>query len=405
MPTETVSIPTTRGYDLAGSLELPAALVRGVALYAHCFTCTRQSKAAVAVSRALAREGIATLRFDFSGLGGSGGDFGSAGFASDIEDLVESARYLCGRFGDGILLVGHSLGGAAVLAAAEMIGKGKVAAVATIGAPADVPHVLGNIHGDLAAIERNGRGEVEIGGRRYDLSREFLHQTESIDLLAEVAKLRVPLLFCHSPTDAVVGIENASKLFGAARHPKSFLSLAGADHLLLTEADADFAAGMIAQWAGRYLPLREALPMPEDGVVVRTGNGKFGCEVHTRSHRFVADEPASVGGSDEGPTPYDLLLASLGTCTAMTMKLYADRKGWPLVGAEVEVRHERDHDAHEQAMESGDKVQALYRTITLTGTDLSAEQRSAIVAIADKCPVHRTLEGELHIHTEEAETM
>lgn len=399
MPTETLSIPTTRGHELAGSLELPAGLVRGAAIYAHCFTCTRQSKAAVAVSRALAREGIATLRFDFSGLGGSGGDFGSAGFASDIEDLVESAKFLCGRFGDGLLLVGHSLGGAAVLAAAEMIGAGRIAAVATIGAPADVPHVLGNIRGDLDAIEREGRGEVEIGGRRYDLSREFLHQTEAIDLLAEVAKMRLPLMICHSPTDNVVGVENAGKLFGAAHHPKSFLSLAGADHLLLKEADADFAAGMIAQWAGRYLPLREALPMPTDGVVVSTGNGRFGCEVRTRSHLLLADEPVDVGGENAGPTPYDFLLAALGTCTAMTMKMYADRKGWPLVGAEVAVRHEREHGVHEQAMETGEKVQALYRTIALTGPELTDEQRASIIAIADKCPLHRTLEGELHIHT------
>lgn len=400
MPTETVSIPTQRGYALAGSLELPVALVRGAALYAHCFTCTRQSKAAVAISRALAREGIATLRFDFSGLGGSGGDFGSAGFASDIEDLLASARFLCERFGDGVLLVGHSLGGAAVLAAAGMLAPGKVAAVATIGAPADVPHVLGNIRGDLAAIERDGNGEVEIGGRRYNLSSAFLRKTAGIDLLAEVAKLRLPLMICHSPTDDVVGVDNASKLFVAARHPKSFLSLAGADHLLLEQTDADFAAGMIAQWAGRYLPLREALPMPGDGVIVRTGNGRFGCEVHTRSHRFLADEPVGVGGGDAGPTPYDFLLAALGTCTAMTMKMYADRKGWPLVSAEVAVRHEREHGAHEHAMESGEKVQALYRTIALTGPGLNEEQRAAIVAIADKCPVHRTLEGELHIHTE-----
>jgi putative redox protein len=403
MPTETVSIPTARGYELAGSLELPAGLVRGAALYAHCFTCTRQSKAAVAVSRALAREGIATLRFDFSGLGGSGGDFGSAGFASDIEDLVESAKFLCKRFGDGLLLVGHSLGGAAVLAAAGMLEHGKAAAVATIGAPADVPHVLGNIHGDLAAIERDGSGAVEIGGRRYNLSREFLHQIEGIDLLAEVAKLRLPLLFCHSPTDDVVGVENAGKLFGAAHHPKSFLSLAGADHLLLNEADADFAAGMISQWAGRYLPLREALPMPAEGVIVRTGNGKFGCEVHTRSHRLLADEPVDVGGENAGPTPYDFLLAALGTCTAMTMKMYADRKGWPLLGAEVAVRHEREHGGHEQAMENGERVEALYRTIALTGPELTDEQRASIMAIADKCPVHRTLEGELHIHTSGAE--
>lgn len=253
MPTETVSIPTTRGYALSGSLETPAGTRMGAALFAHCFTCTRQSRAAVEIARALAGEGIATLRIDFTGLGGSGGDFGKAGFASDIEDLVESAAWLSGQCGEGLLLVGHSLGGAAVLAAADMMPSGRTAAIATIGAPADVPHVLGNIKGDLEAIEREGSGEVEIGGRRYDLSREFLRQTEAIDLLVEVAELRVPLLFCHSPTDEIVGVENAAKLFAAAHHPKSFLSLAGADHLLLEPKDAKFAAGMIARWAGRYL--------------------------------------------------------------------------------------------------------------------------------------------------------
>lgn len=256
MSTQTVSIPTARGYALSGSLELPAGDVRGAALYAHCFTCTRQSHAAVEITRALADESIAALRIDFTGLGGSGGDFGSAGFASDIEDLIESAAFLADRYGDGLLLVGHSLGGAAVLAAAGMMPAERVAAVATIGAPADVPHVLGNVQGDLDAIERDGEGEVTIGGRRYSLSREFLQRTEAIDLLAEVAKLGEPLLICHSPTDTVVGIENAGRLFGAARHPKSFLSLAGADHLLLDATDAAFAAGMIARWAGRYMPLR-----------------------------------------------------------------------------------------------------------------------------------------------------
>ena len=248
--------PTTRGHALSGSLELPAGAVRGAALYAHCFTCTRQSLAAVEISRALAEEGIAALRFDFTGLGGSGGDFGSAGFASDIEDLIEVAAFLAERFGEGLLLVGHSLGGRPGIGSRDDDARERVAAIATISAPADVPHVLGNIRGDLEAIERDGQGEVKIGGRRYHLSREFLHRIEATDLLAEVAKLRVPLLICHSPTDAVVGIDNATRLFGAARHPKSFLSLAGADHLLLEEADAEFAAGMIARWAGRYLPGR-----------------------------------------------------------------------------------------------------------------------------------------------------
>lgn len=254
MATETVSIPTTRGYALSGSFERPAARIRGAALYAHCFTCTRQSRAAVEISRALAQENIAALRIDFTGLGGSGGDFGRAGFASDIEDLIESAAFLASQHGEGLLLVGHSLGGAAALAAAEMMPSERVAAVSTIGAPAEVPHVLGNIQGDLEAIARDGWGVVTIGGRRYNLSREFLDRTRDIDLLDKVAKLHVPLLICHSPTDDVVGIENAAKLFGAALHPKSFLSLAGADHLLLNSADAEFAAGMIARWAGHYLP-------------------------------------------------------------------------------------------------------------------------------------------------------
>lgn len=256
MPTETVTIPTTRGYTLSGSLELPPGALRGTALYAHCFTCTRQSRAAVQVARALAEEGIAALRFDFAGLGGSGGDFGEAGFASDIEDLIEAAAFLAARFGEGLLLVGHSLGGAAVLAAAGMMPKGRAAALATIGAPSDVPHVLGNIEGDLAAVERDGAGEVTIGGRRYDLSRAFLERTRHIDLLAELGALRLPLLICHSPTDAVVGIDHAAALFAAARHPKSFLSLDGADHLLLDAEDAEFAAGVIVRWARRYLPQR-----------------------------------------------------------------------------------------------------------------------------------------------------
>ena len=400
MPTQDISIATDAGHTLSGALELPTGLVRGAALFAHCFTCTKQSKAAVAVSRALAREGIATLRFDFTGLGGSEGEFGRAGFAADIVDLVAAAEDLIERFAQPVLLVGHSLGGAAVLAAADDMGEGRVAAIATIGAPSDVPHVLENIDGDIEAIREAGQGEVSIGGRAFHLSREFLDKVENADLLAEVAKLRKPLLFLHSPTDDVVGIEHAAALFGAAKHPKSFVSLDGADHLLLKQEDADFAAGLIASWAHRYLPLRDDWPMPEEGVVVRTGHGKFGTEVHTATHRFIADEPASYGGDDSGPTPYDLLNAALGTCTAMTMKLYADKKGWPLEGVTVAVTHERNHfEDCDHCEETDAKVQALTRSIEVRGQALTEEQREKIVAIADRCPVHRTLETDLHIHT------
>ncbi|MBO6945947.1 bifunctional alpha/beta hydrolase/OsmC family protein [Altererythrobacter sp.] len=403
MPTESLKITTSEGHELSGALEMPTGLVRGAAVFAHCFTCTKQSKAAKAVSQALAREGIASLRFDFTGLGASGGEFGRAGFASDVEDLIASAQYLIERFDCQILLVGHSLGGAAVLAVAADLDREKVAAVATIGAPSDVPHVLHNIKGDLDEIEREGEGDVTIGGRPFKLSKQFLDKTREVDLVQRIKGLRTPLMIMHSPTDDIVGIEHASNLFEAAKHPKSFVSLAGADHLLLNEADAQFAAQMIAAWAGRYLPQKEALPIPEEGVVVQTGNGKFGTEVHTVSHRFVADEPISYGGDDTGPTPYDLLNAALGICTAMTMKMYADRKKWPFEGTRIHVTHERDHaEDCGHILDENVQVQALNRKIEILGDSLDDEQRAKLIEIADKCPVHRTLEGHLHIHTEAA---
>lgn len=253
MPTENFAIPKPDGTKLAGSLDLPESDVLGAAVYAHCFTCTRQSKAAVAVCRALARHGFAALRFDFTGLGDSEGNFGEAGFAQDVADVVAAADALHDRYGGKLLLVGHSLGGAAVLGAARKIGEDRVAAIATIGAPADVPHVLGNIKGDLDAIDREGEGEVKIGGRLFTLDKEFLERTREADLLAAVKRLREPLMICHSPTDDVVGVENAAMLFEAAMHPKSFLSLDTADHLLLDDKDAEFAASVIAPWARRYL--------------------------------------------------------------------------------------------------------------------------------------------------------
>lgn len=404
MPTETIAITSAAGHRLEGALELPTGLVRGAALFAHCFTCTKQSRAAVSGTRALARQGIACLRFDFTGLGASEGEFGLAGFATDVEDLIAAADALNARLPGPLLLVGHSLGGAAVLVAASVLGKDRVAAVATIGAPADVPHVLHVIKGDQAAIRRDGSGPVRIGGQDFAISREFLERTEAVDLLAAVKALRLPYLCLHSPTDTIVGIEHAGDLFEAAFHPKSFVSLAGADHLLTRAEDADFAASMIAAWAARYLPLKADWPMPEDGVVVQTGHGKFGTEVHTPRHRFVADEPRSYGGDDTGPTPYDLLLAALGTCTAMTMKLYADQKGWPFAGARIHLTHERNHaEDCSHALEDDAKVQALNRVITVLGDALTDDQRAKIIAIADKCPVHRTLEGHLHIHTRAAD--
>ena len=402
MPTETISITTDAGHELSGSLELPTGLVRGAALFAHCFTCTRNSKAAVAVARALAKEGIATLRFDFTGLGGSGGDFGRAGFAVDVADLVAAAEELLERYAQPLLLVGHSLGGAAVLAAADDIGFDRIAAIATIGAPSDVPHVLANIEGDLDAIRAAGEGEVRIAGREFTLARDFIEKVENTDLLAEVARLRKPILLLHSPTDDVVSVDHASALFGAAKHPKSFISLEGADHLLLREEDAGFAASVIASWATRYLPLVEDWPMPEQGVITCMGHGKFGTEIHTSSHRFIADEPKSYGGDDSGPTPYDLLLGALGACTSMTMKMYADRRNWPLDSVRIHLIHSRDHAADCEecaAEEEGADHQRITREITISGKGLEEDQRQKLLEIADKCPVHKTLVGRISVET------
>ncbi len=405
MPMQKLSIATKEGHTLQGALELPTGLVRGAAVFAHCFTCTKQSKAAVSVSRAMAQQGIACLRFDFTGLGGSEGEFGRVGFAADIADLIAVANDLCNRFDSKVLLIGHSLGGAAVLAAAHELGREKVGAVATIGTPSNVPHVLHIIQGDHDAIRRDGEGPVTIGGRGFSISREFLERTEAINLLDIVKNMRLPYLALHSPTDKIVGIEHAGELFQAAFHPKSFVSLAGADHLLTNADDAEFAANIIAHWARRYLPIVENWPKPQEGVVVQTGHGKFGTQVHTVSHQFVVDEPASYGGDDTGPTPYDLLLSALGTCTAMTMKMYADRKAWPMEGTRIHLTHERDHaEDCDHAISENDnlKVQAINRVIEIIGDDLTAEQRAKIIEIADKCPVHRTLESHLHIHTEES---
>ncbi|MEQ8773654.1 MAG: alpha/beta fold hydrolase, partial [Erythrobacter sp.] len=391
---------SAEGHELSGALELPTGLVRGGAVFAHCFTCTRQARAAVSVARALAARGIACLRFDFTGLGASEGEFGRAGFATDVSDLVAAARAVKERVGGPVLLVGHSLGGAAALAAAAELGRDTIAALATIAAPSDIAHALGVMKGDHDAILRDGEGEVSIGGRPFTISRAFLERMEAASLLDLVKDMRVPYLAMHSPSDPVVGIDHASALFGAAYHPKIYVSLHGADHLLTRGEDAEFAADVIASWAQRYLPLRADWPMPEEGVVVQTGHGRFGTEVHTKTHRFVADEPRSYGGDDSGPTPYDLLLAALGTCTAMTMKMYADRKGWPFEGARIHLTHERDHRADcEKALDEHIRVEALSRAIEVLGDELSEDQRARIVEIADKCPVHRTLEGELHIHT------
>lgn len=390
---------TRSGHELTGTVAQPIGPVRAVALFAHCFTCTRSSLAAVRITDELARLGIATLRFDFTGLGSSEGDFASVGFPGDVDDLVDAAEHLATTIGAPQLLIGHSLGGAAVLVAAARIPS--VRAVATIGAPSDVGHVLGSIHGDLQAIEAQGRGEVSIAGRRFPLSAAFVRAAREADVLAAVKQLHHPILIAHAPGDAVVGIDHARRLFEAARHPKTFLSLDQADHLLPKEAEARYAARMIACWADRFLETVPATEALEPGVVRVTNSAPdLAVAIDARHHQLIADEPREVGGDDAGPTPYDLLLAALGACTAMTLRMVAGRESIPLDDVEVTLSHQRNHARDCDHCDQDDaRVQAIYRRLKLVG-DLTPAQRERLLAVAERCPVHRTLTGSLHIHDE-----
>ena len=379
----------TRGRELSGVLERGDGPVRSWAVFAHCFTCDKTSLAATRVSRALAEHGIGVLRFDFTGLGESEGEFGK-GLSGDIQDVVCAAQAMAAAGMPPQLLVGHSFGGAAVLAAAGELET--VKAVAVIGTPFDAEHVLTHIDPALKDAPAGQRVPVEIAGRQFELGAEFVRDIQGQNQKARIENLGRALLVLHSPVDEVVGIENASGIFLAARHPKSFVSLDHANHLLTARADSDYAASVVAAWAGRYLEFApESVEPPVQGVrVEETGAGKFQVRVVTPSTTFLADEPVSVGGLDSGPTPYDLLSAGLGACTAMTCRLYAERKNWPLERVVVEVGH---------TAKTASGPDRFVRKIAFQGA-LDEAQHARLLEIADRCPVHRTLTESAVVETE-----
>lgn len=400
MRTEKVAFQNSGGVGLTGALDLPATTPRAYALFAHCFSCSSQSHAARRISEALALRGIGTLRFDFTGLGTSGGKFADSHFAANIDDLKAAARYLSERHATPAILIGHSLGGAAVIAAAGEIFGAK--AIVTIGAPFDPTHALRHFGPGLDEIERNGEAEVTIGGRSFVVGRAFIEGSRGHDQGRRLADLKRALLVMHSPIDDIVGIDNARDIFDAARHPKSFISLDGADHLLTDRRYADQVAGMITAWAERYIDPRgerEADPQVEGTVQVHSTEDKFLQEIAAGPHRFASDEPVGVGGGNLGPTPYDLLLASLGACTSMTVRLFARREGIPLESVTVGLSHDRIH-CNDCAAGEG-RMERITRRISFRGT-LSDEQRALLLKIADRCPVHRTLVGDIDMVTIEA---
>ncbi|WP_031552191.1 bifunctional alpha/beta hydrolase/OsmC family protein [Parvularcula oceani] len=396
-----LSFKGASGAELAARLDLPAGPVRAYALFAHCFTCSKDLIASRAVSAALTRRGIATLRFDFTGLGGSGGDFGSTNFTMNLGDLKSAADFLAEHYEAPSLLVGHSLGGAAALVAARDLGC--IKAVATINAPADTHHVTDQFKEQLDTIRSDGEAEVLLGQRPFTIRRQFLDDLGEHRVTEAAAQLEKPLLVLHAPHDETVGIENATKLFVAAMHPKSFVSLDDADHLLSRREDAEYAAEVIAAWASRYLaPAQEPAEGEAPDVMVReTGAGRFQALVTAGAHHLIADEPESVGGLDTGPSPYDLLAAALGACTTMTLRMYADRRGLPLDRALVTVTHEKLHEKDMEKMmgDEGAKPDRFTRKVTLEG-DLDTAQRKRLMEIADRCPVHKTLERGASVTTE-----
>lgn len=402
--TDRIEFPGSSGDLLAAKLDRPPGRPRAWALFAHCFTCSKDFVASKRIAQALADRGIAVLRFDFTGLGSSAGDFANTNFSSNVGDLVRAAEWLGRNHEAPSILVGHSLGGAAVLAAAPRIPE--AVAVATIGAPADPEHVVQMLADRRNEIETRGEAEVELAGRTFRIRKQLLDDLAE-SKLDDLAELRKALLVLHSPVDNVVGVENASRIFLAARHPKSFVSLDDADHLLTRPADAAWAADLIATWASRFLPEEPAAERPEDDaevLVQETGEGTYANVIRVGPHVLASDEPPSVGGDDTGPTPYGYLLASLGACTSMTVRMYANRKQWPLERVRVRLRHEKIHarDCEACETETG-KIDHIESEIALEGP-LDDTQRARLMEIADRCPVHRTLHSEVLVETRPAAT-
>ena len=398
MPTEKLTFRGHAGDMLAGRLDLPQGPHLATALFAHCFTCSKDITAARRIAARLASMGIAVLRFDFTGLGHSEGEFENTSFTSNVQDLLAACAALDERGMTPTLIIGHSLGGAAVLKAAPQLPEMK--AVVTIGAPFDPGHVTHNFADALPEIAKKGVAEVNLGGRPFRIGQDFVEDVAKSALKDAVGKLDAALLVLHAPLDQTVGVENAADIFLAAKHPKSFITLDDADHLITRPPDAEYAADVIATWSKRYLDLQEPQQparAPEGVMRITEADASgFLQDIQSGPHHIVADEPAKFGGTNKGLTPYGLVAAGLGACTSMTIRMYARRKQWPLSGVSVDIMHAKEHA--QDAAEPGAKVDHFERVIHLSG-NLTEEQRARLLEIADKCPVHKTLERSSTIST------
>ncbi|MFZ9051433.1 MAG: alpha/beta fold hydrolase [Woeseiaceae bacterium] len=394
-----MQFPNAAGQMLSGILDLPAAAPHAYALFAHCFTCSKNLRAANSISRAMTDAGLGVLRFDFTGLGQSEGEFADSNFSGNVSDLLAAASFLGSHYAPPAILVGHSLGGTAVLQAAAHLPE--AVAVATIGAPAEPAHVMALFTNAEAELRQEGVAEVDIGGRPFMIKKQLIDDLERQNLTATIGALRKALLILHAPLDDIVDIENAGQLFAAAKHPKSFISLDKADHLLSRSEDSMYVGHVLAAWATRYLPVAPgpAADTPEGVVVASNSEDSFRTDIQVGKHLLVADEPADFGGSDLGPSPYGLLSAALAACTTMTLRLYARHKKLDLQQITARVSHRKIHvEACEDCESDTGNVDELRRRISLVG-NLSDEERQRLLQIADKCPVHRSLHGEIKIRS------
>ncbi len=407
MSSEKIKFKGSNDHILAARLDTPDTEIKAYALYAHCFTCTKDVFAASRIATALNALGIAVFRFDFAGLGGSEGEFSDTNFTTNVEDIIKAAAYMRENLKAPKILIGHSLGGSAALLAAHKIPE--IKAVATIGAPADVTHVTHHFKDHIEEIQTKGHADLKLVGRPFTIKKQFLDDLHAQNLDDAIRTLKKPLLILHSPIDSTVGIENAEHIYKLTKHPKSFITLNTADHLLNEHSDAAYAGRMIAAWASNYAGYKLTeidnfkRGVPDGNVVVRSSNfGKFQQYVQMGNHFLVADEPEDLGGGNTGADPYELLLASLGACTSMTIKMYAEHKKIPLQGVEVHLKHEKIHAADCAACETKDgQISKITREIILKGESLTPEHRTRMIEIANKCPVHKTLTGEMLIETTE----
>ncbi|WP_458628714.1 bifunctional alpha/beta hydrolase/OsmC family protein [Winogradskyella sp. PC D3.3] len=403
MKSTKLKIVNRKGLILNASLELPANQKPNYyAIFAHCFTCSSSLSAVRNVSRALTQNGFAVLRFDFTGLGRSEGEFSDSHFSANVDDLLDVHQYIAEHYKAPSLLVGHSLGGAAVLVAASKLEA--VKAVATVGAPATVDHVKHLFSHQVEESIEKGDIEVNIGGRPFVINQSFVEAFDKTDLPLIVGNLRKPLLIMHSPIDKIVGIANAEQLYKNAHHPKSFVSLDNADHLLSKEEDSQYVGEVIGTWAKRYFPKEENVMLSTEGEQLvghlNIIEDNFTTSIQTKNHTLIADEPASVGGSDFGPSPYEYLNAALAACTVMTLKMYAERKKWDLREVYVYISHSRKHsDDLNLVLEQPKYLDHISKKLKFVG-DLTTEQIERLKEISSRCPVHKTIASEVVFETE-----